>query len=107
MLHHVSPRHHCPMKLSQALKGFSVDLKQSENKYENSDTPILFVKLDAEYHEQDYLVMSETSANALMDKPEGERKAFLANCEVSYSEDAECYGITMPQSSKTLGSFSF
>lgn len=105
--HHVFPRHHCFMKLNKALRGISVNLRQSENKYEDSECPILFLTLDEEYHGQDYLVMSKTAAETLLDKPEEERKAFLANCEVSYSEEGECYGITMPQTTKELGSFSF
>ena len=95
------------MKVKDALKGVSVELKQSENLYDESDVNICFLTLGSEYHGQDYLVMSKTSAENLMAKPEEERMAFLANCEVSYSDEAECYGITMPQSTKVLGTFTF
>ena len=95
------------MKLMQALKGIALDLRQSENCYDDSNTGIVYLALGAEYKGQDYLVMSQTSAEALLATPEEERKAFLANCEVSYSEDAGCYGITMPQRTKSLGTITF
>ena len=95
------------MKLSQALKGISLDLRQTENTYEDSQTGIVYLLLSEEFKGQDHLVMSKTSAETLLAKPEEERMAFLASCEVTYSEDAECYGIVMPQSTKSLGTITF
>ena len=95
------------MKLSAALKGISLNLRQSENTYEDSNTGIVYLTLEEEFKDQDHLVLSKTAAETLLAKPEQERFAFLAECEVSYSEDAECYGIVSPQKTKSLGTITF
>ena len=95
------------MKLNAALKGIALDIKQSENCYEDSNTGIVYLALGQEFKGQDHLVLSKTAAETLLAKPEDERVAFLAQCEVTFSEDAECYGVVSPQRTKSLGTITF
>ena len=95
------------MKVAAALKGIKATLRKSERCYEESETPLCYVQLSQEFHDQDFLVLSETSARNLLAKPAEEQMAFLATCEVTYSEEAEAWGIIMPQSTQVLGEITF
>jgi hypothetical protein len=95
------------MKVADALRGIKATLRKSDNTYEESETPMVYVNLAQEFHGQDYLVLSETSARNLLSKPAEEQMAFLATCEVTYSDDLEVWGIIMPQSTQVLGEITF
>ena len=86
------------------LDGYSVVLRQSENPYENTSIPIVYIQLSEDYNGQDHLVLSANSAEELLAcNGEQERKDYLLKCEVSYSEEAECYGIIRHQTTKIIG----
>lgn len=92
-----------------ALKGYRCTIKKSLNStYEETSIPILYLALDRLFHEQDYLVASKSVAEAYLSKAsDDDRKKFLSRCTVSYSKEADCWGITMPQTSVTIAEYHF
>ena len=85
------------------LDGYSVVLRQSENPYENTSIPIVYIQLSEDYNGQDHLVLSANCAEELLAcNGEQERKEYLLRCEVSYSEEAQCYGIIRHQTTKII-----
>lgn len=94
--------------IRKALYGYTLQLKQGNSLYEDSDTPILFLSLSKEFKRQDYLVLSKLSAEAILKcNNNKERKEFLGTCKVKYSKEADCYGVILPDSSITFGKITF
>ena len=94
--------------ISEALKGYKCSIIKHSSTYENSETPIISLLLSKEFNEQNYLVLSELTAEALLKcKNDKERKSFLDKCRVVYSKEAACWGVILPDNSRSLGIFTF
>ena len=92
----------------RALRGIIFILKESNNSYDDSKIPILFLSLSKEYKGQDYLVLSKASAETFLKcKDYKEQKEYLGKCRIVYSKEADCWGVIMPDDSKLLGEFTF
>ena len=59
------------------------------------------------FHDQDYLVLSESAAKEVLAKPAEEQMAYLADCDVTYSEEEELWGIIRHQNTTILGEVTF
>ena len=92
-----------------ALMGIKCYVKQSlTSYYEGTDIPIVYLTLQEEYKGQDYLVMSKSVAQEYLSIGDDDgKKEFLLKCTVSYSKEADCYGITMPQTYVTIAEYQF
>jgi len=98
----------CSSTVLSNLKGFKYSIKKHSSTYENSETPIIYLSLSKKFKGQDYLVLSKTSAeNLLRYKNDWEQKEFLSTCQVVFSEEADCFGVIMPDSSIILGKTTF
>jgi hypothetical protein len=102
------------MKLKNLLKGQKgLHFRQSENKtYAHSNTAICFISLNETIPStnQDFLVLSRTAAEAVMAKPENERKAFIATLDATLGtteNGTEVWGITMPVSGIEIATLDF
>lgn len=88
------------MTVKDALKGIKTTIRQSENSYEGSDVNIVYMQLSQEFHGQDHLVLSANAAEEYLNSED--KRAYLADCEVSYSEEAGCYGVIRHQTTIVL-----
>ena len=96
------------LSVKEALRGYRCHLKESVYCYDNSDTHILHLVLSKLFQGQDYLVISQKAAEAILNcDTNEEQKKLLAECRVSYCSEIRCYKITLPPKTKTIAEFVF
>lgn len=91
------------MKVKNLGKELDPELHQSEKTYEGTDTPICFLKLQAPFEGQDFLVLSASAAAEMLSAED--QRAYLANCEVKLSltqEGEQIWGIQRADSTLVL-----
>lgn len=95
--------------VKEALNGNKCSVMKSlTNTYEGTDIPIVYLTLQEEFKGQDYLVMSKSTAQEYLYKcDDDERKEFLSKCNVSYSKEGDCYGITLPRTYVKIAEYQF